>query len=307
MNQMSNVANVDDVADVALPQPYMNKSKTNSHGTPDYIIENLNKQYDGKLSAFDPCPLNDNPTFDGTALDWGEHVTPGEVVFVNPPFSQLKTTKARKGWVDKMCEEAVTNSIKIVALLPARVDTQWFHDVILKHGSVEFIRGRITFKGSTAPAPFPCMYWRLNCGDVADVGSEVEDVADVTLCDCAVKHGGKPHARGFMAHGIALEAAGMVWKTPPGGHPGGGGEWVKATADVAPTQKKKILPKKVKKITADTIMKGVVCCKCGGVLPPHTCEQHLNLKFMQALHTPQDCDQVTHIKNKMERDGDDWT
>ena len=225
----------------------MNKSKTNSHGTPDYIIENLNKQYDGKLSAFDPCPLNDNPTFDGTALDWGEHVTPGEVVFVNPPFSQLKTTKARKGWVDKMCEEAVTNSIKIVALLPARVDTQWFHDVILKHGSVEFIRGRITFKGSTAPAPFPCMYWRLNCGDVADVGSEVEDVADVTLCDCAVKHGGKPHARGFMAHGIALEAAGMVWKTPPGGHPGGGGEWVKATADVAPTKKKKILPKKVKK------------------------------------------------------------
>ena len=160
MNQMSDVA---DVADVALPQPYINKSKTNSHGTPDYIIENLNKQYDGKLSAFDPCPLNDNPTFDGTALDWGAHVTPGEVVFVNPPFSQLKTTKARKGWVDKMCEEAVTNSIKIVALLPARVDTQWFHDVILKHGSVEFIRGRITFKGSTAPAPFPCMYWRLNC------------------------------------------------------------------------------------------------------------------------------------------------
>ena len=69
VGQVGQVGQVEQVDDIARPQPYINKSKTNSHGTPDYIINNLNKQYGGKLSSFDPCPLNDNPTFDGTALD----------------------------------------------------------------------------------------------------------------------------------------------------------------------------------------------------------------------------------------------
>jgi site-specific DNA-methyltransferase (adenine-specific) len=59
-------------------------------------------------------------------------------------------------WIFKCVEEL--GRAKVVALLPARTDTRWFHAI---HGrpdvEIEFLRGRLRFKGSTAPAPFPSM------------------------------------------------------------------------------------------------------------------------------------------------------
>ena len=44
-------------------------------------------------------------------------------------------------------------------LVPARVDTRWFHDYIYKKDNVsyEFIKGRLKFSGSKTSAPFPSM------------------------------------------------------------------------------------------------------------------------------------------------------
>ena len=47
----------------------------------------------------------------------------------------------------------------VVALLPARTDTRWFHDFIYNKPGVEirFVKGRIKFSGTTGAGKFPSM------------------------------------------------------------------------------------------------------------------------------------------------------
>jgi hypothetical protein len=42
----------------------------------------------------------------------------------------------------------------VVMLLPARTDTRWWHEWVMK-GEVRFIRGRLKFGGAKNSAPFP--------------------------------------------------------------------------------------------------------------------------------------------------------
>ena len=148
---------------------YINKSKTDSWGTPQYILDEVLKDAKEqigehiKLSKFDPCPLNDTPTFDGLDEDkwWDPHVDDDEILFINPPYSALKSTKKRLGWIERIYIEYTNYNIKMCVLLPARTDTQWFHDYCMKYGRIEFMRGRVKFQGAKASAPFPTMYWKL--------------------------------------------------------------------------------------------------------------------------------------------------
>ena len=130
---------------------YINKSLTDNYGTPDYIIENIKKKH--VLSLFDPCPLNDNPLFNGLLIDYPRD----NIIFINPPYSQLKSTKKKGiGWVEKAYNECLKGS-KIIMLLPSRTDTSWFHTYIYNKYKIEFLKGRIKFKGSNYSAPFPSM------------------------------------------------------------------------------------------------------------------------------------------------------
>lgn len=117
--------------------------------TPQKFYDELNARF--SFSSFDPCPLN----FDGDNrfVDWV-----GDVIFVNPPYSKLKTTKKDGlGWVE-VCHNKSQEGKTIVMLIPARTCTSWFHDIILKHGHiVEFVRGRLRFGNAPASAPFPSM------------------------------------------------------------------------------------------------------------------------------------------------------
>lgn len=127
--------------------PYINKSLSDSWSTPKNFKENLPFEFDD----YDPCPLNDNPNFDGLQEEWAN------TTFVNPPYSKLKTTKKSIGWVEKAhieCKKGKT----IVMLIPVRTDTSWFHDIILKNNyEVEFIKGRLRFGDAKNVAPFPSM------------------------------------------------------------------------------------------------------------------------------------------------------
>lgn len=63
-------------------------------------------------------------------------------VFLNPPYS------APRPWLERAA--AVTSSGEaalVVALLPAAVDTGWFHDVVLPHAECRWLRGRVRFIG----------------------------------------------------------------------------------------------------------------------------------------------------------------
>jgi hypothetical protein len=42
----------------------------------------------------------------------------------------------------------------VVCLVPARTDTNWWHDYAMK-GEIEFIKGRLKFGGHKNSAPFP--------------------------------------------------------------------------------------------------------------------------------------------------------
>tara|TARA_R110002126_G_C10050587_1_gene460281 strand:- start:38 stop:454 length:417 start_codon:yes stop_codon:yes gene_type:complete len=128
--------------------PYMNKSTTDSWSTPTNIKSTLQEEFN--FDEYDPCPLNDNPDFDGLEEEWANKT------FVNPPYSKLKTTiKNGLGWVEKAHIEAQKGKL-VVMLIPARTDTTWFHDIILKNNyEVRFIKGRLKFGGKKGCAPFP--------------------------------------------------------------------------------------------------------------------------------------------------------
>ena len=129
---------------------YMAPAKTQSWATPPKFYAKLNREF--MFDDFDPCPLNDNWTVDGLTLDWAQ------TTFVNPPYKRLKSTKKHGlGWVEKAHDESQKGKT-VVMLIPARTDTQWFHDIIVKHGhETRFVKGRLKFGGSKTSAPFPSM------------------------------------------------------------------------------------------------------------------------------------------------------
>ena len=69
--------------------------------------------------------------------------------WMNPPYG-----REIGSWVKKASEER-----KVVALLPARTDTKYFHEFIYKkkNTKIRFIKGRLKFSGSKSSAPFPSM------------------------------------------------------------------------------------------------------------------------------------------------------
>jgi site-specific DNA-methyltransferase (adenine-specific) len=117
----------------------MFKSTHDNWSTPIDVLEELDQEL--KFN-FDPCPLNENPSFDGLSLEWGTST------FVNPPYSKIKD------WCKKAYEEAQKGKT-IVMLIPSRTDTKYWHDYIMKAKEIRFIKGRLKFGGSKNSAPFP--------------------------------------------------------------------------------------------------------------------------------------------------------
>ena len=128
--------------------PYINRSKTDSWSTPQHIKDSLNNEFD--FDDFDPCPFNDDPELNGLNIEWSNKT------FVNPPYSKLKSTKKNGlGWIEKAHLECKKGKL-VVLLIPARTDTTWFHNIILKNNyEIRFIKGRLKFGDKKGSAPFP--------------------------------------------------------------------------------------------------------------------------------------------------------
>ena len=71
------------------------------------------------------------------------------VCWMNPPYG-----RGIGAWVEKAYRSAKEHGATVVCLLPARVDTRWWHDYCAL-GEVVFLRGRLKFGGSKNSAPFP--------------------------------------------------------------------------------------------------------------------------------------------------------
>lgn len=71
---------------------------------------------------------------DGLAHDWS-----GERVFMNPPYG-----REIYAWTRKARLESARGAL-VVGLLPASCDLAWWHDDIVGHAEVRYIRGRVRF------------------------------------------------------------------------------------------------------------------------------------------------------------------
>lgn len=95
------------------------------------------------------CARHFTPEDDGLAQSWA-----GEVVFMNPPYG-----REIPKWMRKAHAEG-RNGATVVALVPARTDTAWWHDDVIGAGAeVRFLRGRVRFEldgVAKDAAPFPC-------------------------------------------------------------------------------------------------------------------------------------------------------
>lgn len=126
--------------------------------TPQKLFDELNAKYSFTL---DPCCTHENKKCekhfteedDGLSQSWA-----GERVYCNPPYG-----RGIGKWVEKCYNETHGGGCPlVVALIPARTDTSYFHDWIYKKDgvSVDFLRGRLKFEVGGKPresAPFPSM------------------------------------------------------------------------------------------------------------------------------------------------------
>jgi phage N-6-adenine-methyltransferase len=82
---------------------------------------------------------------DGLAKEWHGRV------WLNPPYSKPAP------WIQKALDEtSVGRASLVVALLPVRTDTRWFHELVKGRAELQFIRGRVKWIGwRGTPIPNP--------------------------------------------------------------------------------------------------------------------------------------------------------
>ena len=128
----------------------MFSSKTDLWATPQKFFDQLNSFYRFET---DVCAIPDNakcptyftPEMNGLAQEWNG------TCWMNPPYG-----RGIGAWVEKARLSADENGATVVCLLPARVDTRWWHDHCAKAAEIHFVRGRLKFGDAENSAPFPC-------------------------------------------------------------------------------------------------------------------------------------------------------
>ena len=165
-------------------------SKTVEHETPEDVFHRYDDQY---RFTVDPCTrvqhhtaqhilkeggkiivpsdepnmerilLNEHIFVDGLNTKWTDAEGKPGIVWLNPPYGRVLGQ-----WVEKAYKEVKEgNALAVVALLPARTGVKWWQEFVCTQAGqkgedywgvatkVEFLRGRLTFGGETAPAMFP--------------------------------------------------------------------------------------------------------------------------------------------------------
>ena len=126
-------------------------SKTDQWSTPQGFFDEVNKRFGGFDFDAAANPGNAkcvNYSSDSLNIKWAEQ-SATKRIWLNPPYG-----RTIKDFIAKAVE-AQKEGCLVVCLLPARTDTNWWHQYVIPHGRVEFIRGRLKFSGSKNAAPFP--------------------------------------------------------------------------------------------------------------------------------------------------------
>lgn len=132
-------------------------STTDEWETPDDIYQDLHKEFlftldpccmsknqkcvngmglDAAMERQDPCDIFLHLHCDGLTADWSM-----ENCFVNPPHSTIGK------WVKKSYDESRYEGTSVVMLIPARTDTTWWHNYVMKAEEIWFVNKRVCFIG----------------------------------------------------------------------------------------------------------------------------------------------------------------
>jgi phage N-6-adenine-methyltransferase len=93
---------------------------------------------------------------DGLSQSWA-----GETAWMNPPYGRTIGL-----WMEKARLSARDQGATVVCLVPARVDTAWWHDNVIAGGAeVRFLRGRVRYwldgePGGSSPFPSAVVVFR---------------------------------------------------------------------------------------------------------------------------------------------------
>lgn len=132
-------------------------SERQDWGTPQPFFDALNAEFGFTLDA---CALPHNakcetywsPDDDALLMPWDG------VVWMNPPYGH-----GIGAWIKKAYEVSQNGAV-VVALIPAKTETAWWHRYVMHAAEIRLIRGRIKFvagdpdadlRGHGINAPFP--------------------------------------------------------------------------------------------------------------------------------------------------------
>jgi site-specific DNA-methyltransferase (adenine-specific) len=120
-----------------------NNGRYNGNGrewaTPPEVFAPLDAEF---AFTLDPCATADNrkvPRYFDEATNGLEQSWSGERVFMNPPYG-----REVYAWTRKARLEAERGAL-VVGLLPDSTDLAWWHDDVVGHAEVRYLRGRVRF------------------------------------------------------------------------------------------------------------------------------------------------------------------
>ena len=132
-------------------QQLMFSSKTDDWATPTEFFEKLNWRF-GPFDL-DACASIHNTKCanffteaeDGLSKDWK-----GFTTFVNPPYG-----RGIDKWIKKAFDESRKDETRVVMLIPARTDTKYWHQYVMRADEIYCLKGRLKFGECDNSAPFP--------------------------------------------------------------------------------------------------------------------------------------------------------
>lgn len=125
-------------------------SNTDQWATPQAFFDILNAEFGFSLDVCalphsSKCCRYFSPEDDGLAQPWNGHTC-----WMNPPYG-----KTIGDWMQKAVEESAKGAL-VACLVPARVDTKWWHEWVMGYADeVRLVKGRLKFGDAKNAAPFP--------------------------------------------------------------------------------------------------------------------------------------------------------
>ena len=109
--------------------------------TPSEFFEILNNEFKFTLdvcalSGTAKCSRYLTPEIDALKQDWSK-----EIFWMNPPYGRGQNVYK---WVQKAFTETQKGGTG-VCLLPASIDTKWFHEFCMKAHEIRFVKDRLWF------------------------------------------------------------------------------------------------------------------------------------------------------------------